>query len=123
MNKLKNIFHRKEILKTNLCYDDEDSFQQMRGEALLYAKDRLEKLLRKFLDAIDYKKDNIAYKDNIYKNELILYSRNPGVIIGCKGKNIDLLKSMLEKEYNKNINIKLEEVSEILITNNKLKRR
>jgi ribosomal protein S3 len=81
-------------------YVDEDDWMSFRAEALAYAKEREERVLKTWLTEIGYKPDDpIGYEINRSKKITKIYSTRPGPLIGLRGINVEKLKQILSNEY------------------------
>ena len=91
----------------------EDEWLKFRNEALEYAKNKQETLLKKWLDNIGYTKrykEPIGYYLNYLHHTMEIYSHTPGALIGMEGAYVEELKQMLSKEYYGKWNVKFIEV-------------
>lgn len=87
-----------------MCYYDENEFQRFKSECLESMNNKYRTVLENWCKQIGYKYP-IAYSRN-YKNTengidkiLKIFTKHPGIMIGKAGKNVDLLKEMLDKEF------------------------
>lgn len=77
----------------------DDSWEEFRAEYLEWARKRDEAIIKEWLGKIGFS-GTIGYYiscDGI----VTIYSNRCGVLIGKYGKNIDILKEILNKEYSK----------------------
>lgn len=94
-------------------YEDEYEWLKFRGEALEYAKNKQEALLKKWLDNIGYiqrYKEPIGYYLNHLQQTMEIYASRPGVLVGVEGVHVAELKKMLSEEYHGKWNVKFIEV-------------
>lgn len=89
----------------------DDSWEQFRAEALAYAKDRNETLIKTWLNKIGYKDKNpIGYYICSSNKTIEIYSTRPGALIGRAGINVDELKKMLTDEFHGEWKVKFIEI-------------
>ena len=100
-------------------YEDEDEWLKFRGEALEYAHNKQEALVKKWLDNIGYTKrykEPIGYYLNYLHQTMEIYAFRPAVLVGVEGVHLAELKKMLSEEYNGKWNVKFIEVRGGFIT-------
>ncbi len=86
-------------------------WEEFRAEALVYAKDRNETLIKTWLNKIGYKDKNpIGYDIRLSDKTITIYSTRPGVLIGKAGINVDELKKMLSDEFRGEWKVKFVEI-------------
>lgn len=95
--------------------DDYDALLDLREECLNYAKKRNEAILAEWFSRIKFKGTVGYYND--YRT-FTIYTKYPGLLIGKCGCNIDILKSILKREFNNDYEIKFVEVRGGFITSN-----
>lgn len=100
------------------AFEDEDSFQVFRGEALEYMKNLKESILKKWLTEIGYK-EPIGYDINISNKTLEIYATRPGLLIGKAGTGVDKIKKMLSDEFRGEWHVKFTEIRGGIISINK----
>lgn len=90
---------------------DDESWELFRAEALAYAKERDETLIKSWLHEIKYTcKDPIGYYICLSSKTIELYSTRPGILIGRAGINIEILKDKLTKEYRGDWKVEIKEI-------------
>ena len=94
-------------------YDDE--FMRIREEVLQSMHNTDRNILEKWCKDIGYD-EPIAYKHSRYTNcTMTIYTRKPGILIGYKGKNVELLKDALKKEYGLDYGVTFKEIDGIFV--------
>ena len=89
-------------------YNDND-FQEFRGWALEEAKKMNDKLIKDWLQQIDYH-ETVGYYIDHYKCTIEIYTKNPGILIGKAGCNIEFLENIVSKEYCRKYKVSFKEV-------------
>lgn len=93
----------------------DDSFQRFRAEALEFEHNRMETLLKSFLNEIGFD-EPIAYSKNYNDMTIEIYTNKPAYLIGCEGKNFDLLQKSVQKEYGNDWRIRFVEIHGYFVT-------
>lgn len=89
----------------------DNDWEEFRAEALAYAKDRNDTLVKTWLSKIGYKDKNpIGYYISLSNNTIEIYSTRVGALIGKAGVNVDLLKKMLKDEFRGEWQVKFIEI-------------
>lgn len=78
-------------------YDDM-SWEEFRAEALAYAKERNETIIKKWLDKIGYT-EPIGYYCNNSRKVMEIYATRVGVLIGKAGATVNEFEKMLSDEF------------------------
>lgn len=89
--------------------DKDNEWLSIRGEALEYAKNKEETMLKKWLDDIDYEEVVGYYRDCLNKT-MNIYAKRIGALVGVEGVNVNKLKKMLSEEFYGKWNVKFIEV-------------
>lgn len=101
-----------------LDFDNDDKFQKSRYNALICMKEHEKTVIESYLSDIGYT-EPIFYKINICDREFTIYTKNPGMIIGKGGTNINILKSILTREFSGEWKVTIEEVRGEFVNNRK----
>ena len=89
----------------------DNDWEDFRAEALAYAKNRNETLIKTWLSKIGYKDKNpIGYYINPCDKTIEIYSTRVGGLIGRAGINVDELKKMLSDEFRGEWKVKFVEI-------------
>ena len=95
----------------------DNDWEEFRAEALAYAKDRNETLVKTWLSKIGYKDTTpVGYYINLSNNTIELYSTRVGPLIGKAGVNVDTLKEMLSEEFRDEWKVKFIEIQGGFVT-------
>ena len=89
--------------------DKDNEWLSIRGEALEWAKNKEEPLLKKWLNEIGYKEPIGYYRDSLHYT-MKIYASKIGWLVGVEGVNVNKLKTMLSKEFYGKWNVKFIEV-------------
>ena len=76
----------------------ENEWLSIRGEALEYAKNKEETLLKKWLNDIGYT-EPIGYYRDVLERTMKIYAVRIGTLVGKAGINVKKLQRMLSKEF------------------------
>ena len=82
-----------------MFYDSEIDFECFIGECLEYMANKNRKVLEKWCKQIGCDEPIGYYNKLGCGRTMIIYTTRPGALIGYKGKNVELLKEMLNKEF------------------------
>lgn len=77
----------------------DENFERYRGESLERISEKNERVLKYFFWEINYK-GIVGYENDLGKKIFKVYTDRPGILIGKGGKNVDILKDILKKEFN-----------------------
>ena len=86
-----------------------DSFEEMRGQILEEMEERNVRVLKHFFFKINYK-GIVGYENKLGEHKFIVYTDRPGILIGCRGKNVEILKEILKKEFDYDYTIEFKEI-------------
>lgn len=89
--------------------DNHMDFEEYLGKALEEMEERNERVVKQFFWKIGYK-GIIGYKNSLGENKFTIWTDNPGILIGRGGKNVDILKDVLKKEFNSNYDVEFKEI-------------
>ena len=95
----------------------DDEFMRVREEVLQSIHNTDRNILEKWCKDIGYD-EPIAYRNYHYNSTMLIYTRKPGILIGYKGKNVELLKNALTKEYGKDYGVSFKEIDGTFINLN-----
>ena len=84
-------------------------FEELRGEVLEEMDERNERVLKQFFFRIG-NKGIVGYENNLAKNKFTVWTDRPGILIGKGGKNVDILKEELKKEFNRDYDVEFKEI-------------
>lgn len=85
------------------------SWEKFRGDCLVYAKDREETVLKKWLNEIGYT-EPIGYYRDISDKVMEIYTIRPGVLIGRAGVNVEKFEKILSDEFGGEWKVKFIEI-------------
>lgn len=71
---------------------------EVRSEFYKNAKEECESILHEWLDKIGYGKP-IGYYRNLFTREMVIYTTNPGVLIGKAGSSVNEFERMLSEKF------------------------
>ena len=93
-------------------------WDEIRWDAHEYMRNRKEAILKEWLTTITGGKriTTIGYNFNLHNKHLKIYSDHPGMLIGKGGKDVDLLKQMVNKEFHGEWKVDLIEVYDGFLT-------
>ena len=97
---------------------DNDKFQESRNKVLIWMKEHEKTVIESFLADIKYTKP-IFYRKDFSNREFIIYTTDPGLLIGKNGTDINRLKSILTREFGGEWKVTLEEVRGEFVNNRK----
>jgi ribosomal protein S3 len=86
-----------------------DEWMDFREEAIKAERERKENAFRRFLKEVGFV-DTFAYDYSYADNKFTIYTSQPGMWIGYKGKNVALLKEILHNEVYKNCDVGFKEI-------------
>ena len=84
-------------------------FEELRGKVLEEMDERNERVLKHFFFRIG-NKGIVGYENNLGKNKFTIWTDRPGILIGKGGKNVDILKEELKKEFNRDYDVEFKEI-------------
>lgn len=84
-------------------------FEELRGEVLEEMDGRNERVLKNFFFRIG-NKGIVGYENKLDKNKFTVWTDRPGILIGKGGKNVDILKEELKKEFNRDYDVEFKEI-------------
>ena len=84
-------------------------FEELRGEVLEEMDERNERVLKHFFFRIG-NKGIVGYENKLDKNKFTVWTDRPGILIGKGGKNVDILKEELKKEFNSDYDVEFKEI-------------
>ena len=84
-------------------------FEELRGEVLEEMDERNERVLKHFFFRIG-NKVIVGYENKLDKNKFTVWTDRPGILIGKGGKNVDILKEELKKEFNRDYDVEFKEI-------------
>ena len=84
-------------------------FEELRGEVLEEMDERNERVLKHFFFRIG-NKGIVGYENKLGKKKFIVWTDKPGILIGKGGKNVDILKEELKKEFNRDYDVEFKEI-------------
>ena len=84
-------------------------FQELRGEVLEEMGERNERVLKRFFFRTG-NKGIVGYENKLGKKKFIVWTDKPGILIGKGGKNVDILKEELKKEFNRDYDVEFKEI-------------
>ena len=84
-------------------------FEELRGEVLEEMDERNERVLKNFFFRIG-NKGIVGYENKLGKKKFIVWTDKPGILIGKGGKNVDILKEELKKEFNRDYDVEFKEI-------------
>lgn len=84
-------------------------FEELRGEVLEEMDERNERVLKHFFFRIG-NKGIVGYENKLDKNKFTVWTDRPGILIGKGGKNVDILKEELKKEFNRDYDVEFKEI-------------
>ena len=76
----------------------DDSFEEFRGKVLEEMREQNERVMRHFFWRINYK-GIVGYKNNLGQKIFTIWTDKPGILIGYRGKNVEILKEILKEEF------------------------
>lgn len=85
------------------------NFEESRGKILEEIKEKNERVMKHFFHKIECKAI-IGYENDTSKNIFTIWTDKPGIIIGECGKNVNILKDILKKEFEKDYDVKFKEI-------------
>lgn len=85
------------------------SWEKFRGDCLVYAKEREETVLKKWLNEIGYA-EPIGYYRGISDKVMEIYTIRPGVLIGRAGVNVEKFEKILSNEFGGEWKVKFIEI-------------
>ena len=88
---------------------DEESWEEFRAEALEFMKNKIETLIKKWLEGIGYK-ETVGYYRNSATKTMEIYSTRPGILIGKAGCHVEQLREMLTNEFHGEWKVKFIEI-------------
>lgn len=88
----------------------DDSWEDFRESMLEYSKNRLETLIKVWLNDIGLGNITLGYYMDVYNEILEIYTTNPGWLIGASGVNVQKLEKTLLEEYHRNYKVKFIEI-------------
>lgn len=91
-----------------MFYDDE-AWQQVRKDALRFARERDVAIVEKWLNGIGFT-DPVGYYRNSFTLEMEIYTTRPGVLIGKAGVNARVFEKMLSEEFGGEWKVKFVEI-------------
>lgn len=103
------LFARKKLADKLNCplfnIDVVDAWAEYRQEVIKETM-KMQAPLKQFLEetGID---DKFSYRYNKSKNELIIYSEEPGIWIGYRGEGVERLREILKAELDQEINVSI----------------
>ena len=77
---------------------NDKSWEEFRGDCLVYVKDREEAVLKKWLSEIGYT-EPIGYYRNVGDKVMEIYTIRPGALIGRAGVNVEKFEKILSDEF------------------------
>ena len=77
----------------------DDIFEIMMRDARIYMDIKNRELLEKWCNGIGYKRP-IGYSHDLSERKITIYAEQPGVLIGKGGICVDMLKEMLNRQFN-----------------------
>ena len=89
--------------------EEEMDWLDFRAYCMEYARKKEEALIKKWLDKIGYN-ETIGYYRDVWHHTMEIYTRNPGILIGMKGKDVREFQDMLNEEYSGEWKVKFIEV-------------
>lgn len=84
-------------------------FEELRGKVLEEMDERNERVLKHFFFRIG-NKGIVGYENNLGKKKFIVWTDKPGILIGKGGKNVDILKEELKKEFDRDYDVEFKEI-------------
>lgn len=84
-------------------------FEELRGKVLEEMDERNERVLKHFFFRIG-NKGIVGYENKLDKNKFTVWTDRPGILIGKGGKNVDILKEELKKEFNSDYDVEFKEI-------------
>ena len=84
-------------------------FEELRGEVLEEMGERNERVLKRFFFRTG-NKGIVGYENKLGKKKFIVWTDKPGILIGKGGKNVDILKEELKKEFNRDYDVEFKEI-------------
>lgn len=84
-------------------------FEELRGEVLEEMDERNERVLKRFFFRTG-NKGIVGYENKLGKKKFIIWTDKPGILIGKGGKNVDILKEELKKEFDREYVVEFKEI-------------
>lgn len=84
-------------------------FEELREEVLEEMDERNERVLKHFFFRIG-NKGIVGYENKLGKKKFIVWTDKPGILIGKGGKNVDILKEELKKEFDRDYDVEFKEI-------------
>lgn len=84
-------------------------FEQFRGQCLEEMEERNVRVLKRFFFCINYK-GIVGYSNSLCDRIFTVYTDKPGILIGKGGSNVEILKQILNEEFNLDYTVKFEEI-------------
>ena len=84
-------------------------FEELRGEVLEEMGERNERVLKRFFFRTG-NKGIVGYENKLGKKKFIVWTDKPGILIGKGGKNVDILKEELKKEFDRDYDVEFKEI-------------
>ncbi len=87
----------------------DESFEEFRGKVLEEMREQNERVMRHFFWKINYK-GIVGYKNNLGQKIFTVWTDRPGILIGYRGKNVEILKEILKEEFGSDYEIEFKEI-------------
>ena len=84
-------------------------FEELRGKVLEEMDERNKRVLKHFFFRIG-NKGIVGYENKLGKKKFIVWTDKPGILIGKGGKNVDILKEELKKEFDRDYDVEFKEI-------------
>ena len=84
-------------------------FEELRGEEIEEMGERNERELKRFFFRTG-NKGIVGYENKLDKNKFTVWTDRPGILIGKGGKNVDILKEELKKEFDEDYDVEFKEI-------------
>jgi ribosomal protein S3 len=87
----------------------DDSFEEMRGEALNYMANKNKDIIENWCKECGMT-EPVGYYNDLSKHELTIYTTRCGIMVGKAGKHVYAVKEVLKEEFNHDYEIKFVEI-------------
>lgn len=91
------------------------SFEEFSKWAINFVQNKQDNVVKHCANAIGIK-DTFAYEYDKTNNEMVIYSTRPGLWIGYKGANVDIINKILSEELCFDCKVKFKEVKGRFVT-------
>lgn len=84
-------------------------FEEFVAEALEEMSERNERVMKNFFYSIGHK-GIVGYENDLGKKVFTIWTDNHGILIGKGGQNVQILKDILEEEFDYDYDIEFKEI-------------